>query len=462
MGHPFAGGLMTDIRRKNMQISEQHTVHVRSDGRRADALRPVSIKRHYLSHPQGSVLISMGQTKVICTAMVEEKVPPFLKGSGTGWVTAEYGMLPGSTNTRKHRDSSKGKVDGRSQEIQRLIGRSLRSVVDLAALGERTIWIDCDVIQADGGTRTASITGAFVALTDAISKLRRQGLVKTDPIKDDLAAVSVGILSDGPALDLCYIEDSNAIADVNVVMTGSGQFIEVQGTGEERPFSREEFNQLLEFAEKGIKELITFQKEALRDTEMVLASSNKHKLEEIMAITEDFGISLKTLDEVGLGGIDIVEDGATFEENALIKARTVAKFTGRPTVADDSGLAVDHLDGAPGVYSARFAGEPKSDAANNKKLLDALEGLPTEKRAARFVSVIALVWPDGRELTVRGEVEGIIGFEAKGSSGFGYDPLFIVPESGMTFAELSGVEKNRISHRANALSKLKVRLPEFI
>lgn len=442
--------------------NNQNNADVRVDGRAFNELRPVTIKRHYLAHPQGSVLISMGDTKVICTAMVEEKVPPFLKGSGTGWVTAEYGMLPGSTHTRKQRDSGKGKVDGRSQEIQRLIGRSLRAVTDLSLLGERTIWIDCDVIQADGGTRTASITGAYVALQDAISHLMKMGLITQNPLREDVAAVSVGIIEAGIALDLCYLEDSKAIADVNVVMTSSGKFIEVQGTGEERSFTRDELDALLALAEKGIQDLNAVQRAALKGTEMILASSNKHKLEEIMAITNDFDIHLKTLDEVGLGGIEIEETGTTFEENALIKARTIAKMTGEPALADDSGLAVDYLGGEPGVYSARYAGEPKSDQKNNEKLLSALEGLSLESRKARFVSVIALVYPDGKELVVRGEIEGLIGFEPKGTSGFGYDPLFIVPSQQLTFAELAGAEKNKISHRANALKKLKKRLPEFM
>lgn len=232
----------------------------RFDGREADALRPVKMTKNYIMHPQGSVLIEMGNTKVICTAMIEEKVPPFLKGSGSGWVTAEYGMLPGSTHSRKMRDGTKGKVDGRSQEIQRLIGRALRSVVDLEKLGERTIWIDCDVIQADGGTRTASITGSFVALMSAFDKLIAAGTLTEAPITDYVAAVSVGVVSDQPILDLCYEEDSKADVDMNLVMTGSGKFIEIQGTGEERPFDQAELATMLSLGEKGIRELMDLQK----------------------------------------------------------------------------------------------------------------------------------------------------------------------------------------------------------
>jgi ribonuclease PH len=235
----------------------------RIDSRKVDEIRPVKITPNYLLHPDGSVLIEMGLTKVICTAMVEEKVPPFLKGKDSGWVTAEYSMMPGSTQHRKSRAVARGKVDGRSQEIQRLIGRSLRSVVDLQNLGERTIWLDCDVIQADGGTRTASITGAYVALMLALRKLQESGLLETIPVKTDVAAVSVGIVDDTPILDLCYVEDSSAKVDMNLIMTGEGHFIEVQGTGEESPFTREELNTLLAYGEKGVKELIAIQKSVL-------------------------------------------------------------------------------------------------------------------------------------------------------------------------------------------------------
>ena len=236
---------------------------MRIDGRKNNELRKFNITRNYLLHPEGSVLIEMGNTKVICTASIEEKVPPFLKGQGKGWVTAEYSMLPRATHTRKIRNSSKGKVDGRTQEIQRLIGRSLRSVVNLEKLGERTIWIDCDVIQADGGTRTASITGAYVALVDAFNKLVEEGKINESPVDEYIAAISVGIVAEEVLLDLCYEEDSTAKVDMNLIMTSSGKFIEVQGTGEEAPFSRAELNDLLEFGEKGIFELIKLQKESL-------------------------------------------------------------------------------------------------------------------------------------------------------------------------------------------------------
>ena len=236
---------------------------MRPSQRQPNQLRNIRITRHYTKHAEGSVLIECGDTKVICTASVEERVPPHKKGSGEGWVTAEYGMLPRSTGERMGREAAKGKQSGRTQEIQRLIGRSLRAVVDLGKLGERTITLDCDVIQADGGTRTASITGAYVALHDAVSSLIQKGLVRESPLKDGIAAISVGIYEGTPVLDLDYVEDSACDTDMNVVMLGSGHFVEVQGTAEGHPFSREEMDTLLELAKHGIGQLVEMQRKAL-------------------------------------------------------------------------------------------------------------------------------------------------------------------------------------------------------
>ena len=231
--------------------------------RQPNQLRDIRITRHYTKHAEGSVLIECGDTKVICTASVEERVPPHKKGTGEGWVTAEYGMLPRSTGSRMSREAAKGKQSGRTQEIQRLIGRSLRAVVDLKKLGERTIQIDCDVIQADGGTRTASITGAFVALHDAVSGLLAKGLITESPLTDFIAAISVGMFEGKPVLDLDYLEDSACDTDMNVVMLGSGHFVEVQGTAEGHAFSRDEMNALLDLAQNGIVDLIKMQRAAL-------------------------------------------------------------------------------------------------------------------------------------------------------------------------------------------------------
>ena len=235
----------------------------RANGRRADALRPVRIQRGYTKHAEGAVLVEFGDTKVLCTASAEERVPPFLKDSGRGWVTAEYGMLPRSTNTRTDREAARGKQSGRTQEIQRLIGRSLRAVVDLTSLGPRTVHLDCDVLQADGGTRTAAITGSFVALHDALSWLLKKGAISKNPIRDHVAAISVGVFQGAPVLDLDYAEDSKCDCDMNVVMTGAGGFVEVQGTAEGEPFDRKELDALLALAQRGISQLVGSQKKAL-------------------------------------------------------------------------------------------------------------------------------------------------------------------------------------------------------
>jgi ribonuclease PH len=239
---------------------------MRHDKRLDNELRKVEIITNYIKHPEGSVLITFGDTKVICSASVEDRVPPFMRGQGKGWITAEYAMLPRATEQRTIRESSKGKITGRTMEIQRLIGRALRSVVDLKAIGEKTVWIDCDVIQADGGTRTASISGAFVAMGLAFDQLIKNGKLKKNPLKSYLAAISVGINDQEESiLDLDYIEDSQANVDMNVIMTSNGQLVEVQGTGEEATFSRTQLNDMLDLAEKGINEIFTIQKEALGD-----------------------------------------------------------------------------------------------------------------------------------------------------------------------------------------------------
>jgi len=233
---------------------------MRIDGRKPTQLRALKITPGYIKTAEGSVLIETGDTKVICTAKLEERVPPFLRNSGKGWITAEYGMLPGSSETRIGRESSRGKIGGRTHEIQRLIGRSLRTVADLRSLGERTIWVDCDVIQADGGTRTASITGAYVALAEAALKWLGRGVLSVNPIKDSVAAVSIGIVDGKILLDLCYEEDSKADVDMNFVMTGSGKFIEVQGTAETSPFTKKQMQRMSDIAQQGIKELLKEQK----------------------------------------------------------------------------------------------------------------------------------------------------------------------------------------------------------
>jgi ribonuclease PH len=247
--------------------------HMRSEGRAADQIRAVAITPRFIKHAEGSALIEVGDTRVVCTVSVENRVPQFLKGQGEGWITAEYGMLPRSTTTRSERESARGKPSGRTHEIQRLIGRSLRAVVDTRSLGERTLWVDCDVIQADGGTRTASITGAFVALVEAMRHLKNQGSVAELPILDFVAATSVGKVAGEILLDLDYAEDSSAEVDMNVVKTGRGRFVELQGTAEEHPFSDDELRSLLAAADKGIQELIALQKKVLGDVPLMKPKS---------------------------------------------------------------------------------------------------------------------------------------------------------------------------------------------
>ena len=370
---------------------------MRHDGRAVQQLRPIKIETNVFKHPEGSVVISFGDTKVICSATLEDSVPPFLRGSESGWVTAEYSMLPRATNTRNRRESSKGKLSGRTMEIQRLIGRSLRAVIDLEKLGERSIIVDCDVIQADGGTRTASITGGFVALRLAVNKLLASGELAEDPIKEHLAAISVGMLPDGTVVtDLDYLEDSSAAVDMNLVMTESGRFVEIQGTGDYPDLP------------------------------------------------------------------DVEETGTTFEENARLKAETIAQLLQQPVLADDSGLVVDVLNGMPGIFSARFAGERKSDAANNAKLLHELTNVPDEQRTAHFHCTLVFAAPQKESLVVEADWDGRIARIPQGDNGFGYDPLFIVPGYDKTSAELTSEEKNKISHRGMAVKELERTWKEWL
>lgn len=435
---------------------------MRIDGRGLQEIRPVKITRHYTAYAEGSVLIECGNTKVLCTASVEDRVPRFLKGTGTGWVTAEYSLLPRATHTRVPREAAKGKQTGRTVEIQRLIGRALRSVVDLEALGEVSITIDCDVLQADGGTRTASITGAFVALVDAIYSLY-DGYGKF-PITDYLAAISMGIGDNGPMLDLCYEEDSAAVVDMNVVCTGKGQLVEVQGTGEHGTFTRDELNELLDLGESGTKALMQVQREALGEVgdlvgrenppkAVVLATRNKGKIREFTAAFEELGFTVWTIDDI----VDIVEPeetGSTFLENAEMKALYYAEACGLPCVADDSGLEVDALGGAPGVLSARYAGDHGNDEANNQRLVEELAEVPAEDRTARYQCALVWATPAGQVVSATGSCEGRIQLTPMGKGGFGYDPYFYIPKLKTTMANISMEQKQAISHRGKALRAL--------
>ena len=433
--------------------------------RSADEMRAVRLVTDYTEMAAGSVLICCGRTRVICTASVQDGVPSFLKGKGKGWLTAEYAMLPGSTSQRKARDGVK--KDGRSVEIQRLIGRSLRAACDLARLGERTIYIDCDVIQADGGTRTASLTGAFAALCIAVDKLMREGKLVDSPIIRQVAAVSVGIVDDVCTLDLEYAQDSRAQVDMNVVMTldGKGEtgFVEVQGTGEGRCYSRRELDRLLALGEKGCKELMDIQRTALgeraevicKKPRLVLASNNFGKLRELRQMLGD-RFDVRSMREMGID-IDVEENGETFEENALIKAHALMDICHCATLADDSGLCVDQLGGRPGVHSARYCGVHGDDEANNRLLLKELSDKP-EPHRAHYGAAVALCRPGREDIVVYGRCDGQIIGEYRGEGGFGYDPLFLSDDLGVTFAEASPEAKNGVSHRARAIQLVLDRL----
>lgn len=435
----------------------------RIDQRMPNEPRPCTILPNFVEPADGSCLIATGKTRVICTASVEEGVPPFLRNTGRGWVTAEYAMLPASTGRRKQRDGIK--KDGRSVEIQRLIGRSLRQAVDMGRLGERTITLDCDVLQADGGTRTASITGAYVALVMAVHKLMQNGILSENPIIGQVAAISAGIVKEQPMLDLCYMEDSGAQTDMNLVLNQRGEFIELQGTGEGRAFTNLELNAILDMGRFGVRRLMRAQREALQGQgaellppmRIVAATGNAHKLKELSDI---FGgrIELVSMKDAGFAG-EIDENGDTFEENARIKAEAVMRQTGLPALADDSGLSVDALGGAPGVHSARYAGDHGDDQANNDLLLRNMEG--QEDRTCRFVCAMALALPGEETRIVRGECAGELLKERAGQGGFGYDPLFRYG-SGKTFAEMTEKEKNSVSHRAAAAEKMRALIAEVL
>ena len=398
---------------------------MRYDGRQPDEARKISIQTDFMRTADGSCLIATGNTRVICTASVEEGVPPFLKGKGQGWVTAEYAMLPASTGQRKKRDGIK--KDGRSVEIQRLIGRALRQAVDMTQLGERTITLDCDVLEADGGTRTASITGAFVALVCAVEKLVKEKRIMVSPIRHQVAAISCGVVEDTPCLDLCYQEDSHAQVDMNFVMNDEGNFIEMQGTGEGRAFTPEELQTLMAYGRKGVEALMQAQRDALGERAAHIYGN-------------------------------IEENATTFAGNAAIKAEAVCKATGLPTIADDSGLTVEALDGEPGVYSARYAGVHGDDEANNNLLLRRMKGKP--QRSCAFVSAIALARPGKETIIAEGTCPGQLLDAPRGHGGFGYDPLFLY-ENGETFAEMSQETKNQVSHRARACAKMRELMKEL-
>ncbi len=435
---------------------------IRVDGRKPDQARRVVLDVDRIARrADGSVLACFGNTRVLCTATLVEGVPPFKKGTGEGWLTAEYAMLPASTRPRKQREIMKR--DGRSVEIQRIIGRSLRAVLDFQALGENTVYIDCDVLEADGGTRTAAITGAYVALKSASLRWKKLGIVREDPVKCAVAAVSVGMLDREAHLDLCYQEDSRADVDMNLVMTERGEWVEVQGTGEGRGFTNEDLRAMMALGEEHIRMLHRLQNSVVDSKalsrKLVVATGNEGKLREIREIMNPYFDEILSMKDVGLH-LDIVEDGDTFEQNAAIKARAVMDALGGrySVLADDSGIMVDILGGAPGVHSARIAGDAANDKQRREKLKEMIRG-KNGPFTARFVSAVCLA-RCGEWLAAHGECHGTILMEERGENmnGFGFDPLFYYEPAQKTFAEMSDVEKNAVSHRRRALDNLIVQL----
>ena len=432
---------------------------MRIDGRTNDDVREIEIKTNYTLYAEGSVLYRQGNTVVLCNASVEDRVPPHVLGTGKGWVTAEYSMLPRATSTRNPRDISRLKLSPRSTEIQRLIARALRGAVDLEKLGERSIVVDCDVIQADGGTRCASITGGFVALALAVRKLMAEGVLKENPITKQVAALSVGIVDDAILCDLCYKEDSSAQTDMNVIMTSTGGFVEIQGTAEGRELTRKETEIMLDLAERKMQRLFAAQSVALSENKnkmFLIATNNSHKVDEFKRIFEKHGLSLVTPKELGIN-CQPDENGDSFEQNALIKAKAFYDIAKIPTVADDSGLCVDALDGAPGIYSARY-GDMPDDKSRLELLLENMRDKTV--RTARFVCAIACVMSDDDSFTVTGTVNGTISDKPAGNEGFGYDPAFIPQGYTQTFGQMSAAEKDAVSHRARALEKFSEKIKE--
>ncbi|MDT2757787.1 XTP/dITP diphosphatase [Enterococcus asini] len=427
---------------------------MRHDGRTPRELRQTQIRTNVFKYPEGSVSISFGDTEVICNATVQELSPEFA-GQGQGWISVEYNQLPRATNLRQRRTSFA------SEPTANRIAKALRGVCDLTLLGEREILIDCDVLQADGAAQSTSLTGALVALRLAVNQLLAQNQLPYDPIRENVASVGVAILPDGTCvLDPDQAEEEDSLVGLSLVMNEGGDFLSIEATGEDTSFSGNDLNELLHYGAVGIESLIAEQKAALVETDheipektIVIATGNLGKAKEFAAMFEAAGYQIKTLkDYPDLP--DVAETGKTFEENARLKAETISQILHQPVLADDSGLCVDALGGMPGIYSARFAGAQKSDAANNAKLLHELYDVPDEKRGAHFHCTLVFAAPQKDSLVVEADWFGTIGRIPRGDHGFGYDPLFVPEGMDKTSAELLPEEKNHLSHRGQAMKKL--------
>jgi len=447
-------------KKKNIMIKK--TI-CRPSGRKLDEPRKFTIEIDYLPVPEGSCIVKSGNTHVVCTATVEKFLPVWLRGQGNGWVTAEYGMLPRCADTRIAREASAGKQSSRTQEIQRLIGRSLRAVIDMDKLNGYQIKIDCDVIRADGGTRTAAICGSYVVLQKAVEYMMEKHFIQENPITGQIAAISCGIFRGLPIVDLDYNEDSNADTDINFVMTSDNKIVEIQGTAEKKPFSKQELDNLLDLGTKGLQPIFEEQKRVLKrgsnrrkltlTDEVIIATGNMGKFEEFKDIISKYVKTCLSANDVELPDVEETEN--SFEGNAKLKALAAAKKTGKPVIADDSGFCVKKLNGAPGIYSKRYAidettGEMNYPVAYKKIMAQ----LGKNNRQACFVCCIVVAWPDGHTETVTGRVNGLVAIEPKGDKGFGYDPIFIPSGYDVTFAEMDLAEKQKVSHRGLAIRKM--------
>lgn len=429
---------------------------IRHTGRTPRELRNIQIKTNVFKYPEGSVVISFGDTEVICNATVQPQASK-QAASGQGWISVEYNQLPRATGQRQNRRS----LAAADENLAETIGKALRGVCDLSRLAEREIVIDCDVVQADGGTQSASLTGAFVALRLAVNRLLAQNELASDPIRENVAGVGVALLPDGTCvLDPDEYEEEQALVGMSLVMNEGGDFLSIQAFGADTSFSGNDLNELLHYGAVGIESLIASQKEALVDKThevpektIVIATGNVGKAKEFAALFGAAGYEIKTLKDFP-DLPDVAETGTTFEANARLKAETISQLIQQPVLADDSGLCVDALSGMPGVYSARFAGEQKSDAANNAKLLHELYDVPDEKRGAHFHCTLVFAAPQKDSLVVSADWYGRIGRIPRGDYGFGYDPLFIPDGMEKTSAELLPTEKNHLSHRGQAMAKL--------
>ena len=428
---------------------------IRHTGRTPRELRNIQVKTNVFKYPEGSVVIAFGDTEVICNATVQPQASK-QAANGQGWISVEYNQLPRATGQRQSRKSPAA-----ADAIAETIGKALRGVCDLSRLAEREIVIDCDVVQADGGTQSASLTGAFVALRLAVNRLLAQNELASDPIRENVAGVGVALLPDGTCvLDPDEYEEEQALVGMSLVMNEGGDFLSIQAFGADTSFSGNDLNELLHYGAVGIESLIASQKEALVDKThevpektIVIATGNVGKAKEFAALFGAGGYEIKTLKDFP-DLPDVAETGTTFEANARLKAETISQLIQQPVLADDSGLCVDALSGMPGVYSARFAGEQKSDAANNAKLLHELYDVPDEKRGAHFHCTLVFAAPQKDSLVVSADWYGRIGRIPRGDYGFGYDPLFIPDGMEKTSAELLPAEKNHLSHRGQAMAKL--------